>query len=173
MHVRVSSNRRALCSRHLCADCVCMLSQKGVLQLHVYTDAHMRRNSTCIVCTPARGLCMRTYVHTDIHSWIYIRVWGLGIFIYVVYKHTLGGLTHKAGDRHALQLYMRVWGLGILHCVVYKSTLGRFAPASKDQAYSYAWLMTCIQRTYTIAMIYIRDPWMYTHMPILCCCVSA
>lgn len=34
------------------------------------------------------------YMPTDIHSWVYIPAWGLGMLTFMIYEHTVSGFSH-------------------------------------------------------------------------------
>lgn len=85
------------------------------LSLHTFTErcaaAPCSQPFTMPVCTHAQELYMhglhshlgavhRMDMHTDIHSWVYIHIWGLGTLMSMIYKHS-GGLCTETGIMRA------------------------------------------------------------------------
>ena len=97
MHGCVPTTRHARHSKHICGGLGCTLSLKGVLHLHAYRHAlcHMctlHRGCTCTVCH-LYGDCV-PHIHTYRHTLVGLHICpGIGMLMYVVYKHILTGFT--------------------------------------------------------------------------------
>lgn len=99
MQVCVPANRHAQHRGIYAQGSGCTFLQKGVLPLHAYRHAlcqhaHVHRSGKCIICTLVWGSHICMYMPTDIHSWVYIPAWGLGMLTFMIYEHTVSGFSH-------------------------------------------------------------------------------